>query len=195
MDAQTINMDAFADGQVRSKIWACQEIENLVNHLGKPAHVWILGSWYAMLPFFLLLRDRASFSGFSLFDRDPEAQRIATKVLRNWTKNPELKVEFILGDCSSPDCESYKSASRPDIVVNTSCEHFHDCEWFKAVPSGVRFLVQSTDMPHIEHVLSPRSVDELAGFLGTYQSEFTRGTIEFKYPNSSFRRFMISGVR
>ena len=47
-----INSEAFSSGQISSKLWLCEQLENIP--FDKPQIIWIYGGWYGILSFLLL---------------------------------------------------------------------------------------------------------------------------------------------
>lgn len=187
-----INMDAFSDGQMRSKLWLCKELEELLDP-SKPHTLWIYGAWYGTLALLLLVRERINIKKIHLFDIDPEAIKVARKVLDSWRINGTI-VEFHERDCLSlnPSGAAVDFGGSPDVIINTSCEHFESDEWLKPIPPGTLVVLQSTDMVHPTHIRCPQSIEDFKGQISMSKTIFS-GTLSFSYPNFEFKRFMLIG--
>lgn len=188
-NTRVIDMDAWSDGQMRSKLWLCQELEKLFAG-NDPISLGVYGAWYGTLPFLLLARERLLIREIHLFDLDRDAISVAKQVLRAWDYNPSRPIHFHVQDCSQPGILTDLTV---DLVINTSCEHFENYDWFKNLPKGQRFALQSTDMPHPTHINSPRDMDDFKARLGSMTRLDLEDVLTVSYPNFSFRRFMVIG--
>lgn len=179
-----INPDAFSSGQVGSKIWLCEELENLdwTSNL-----TYIYGGWYGVTAFLLLSRGKFKVDHIQSFDLDPACEPIADMINENWVWQDWKFKAFTL------DCNSYVRGS-PDLVINTSTEHFDSMEWFNRIPKGTRVVLQGNNMPHEDHHV--HSAD-LKAFVNSYPITTINyaGQKDFEYPTWKFSRFMIIGVK
>jgi hypothetical protein len=188
-----IDLDSFSDGQVRSKIWLCEKLEPILNaELLEPARIWVFGGWYGIFSFLLLARARVAVREIHSFDLEEEATDMAWELNRAWWVGHEgfsasradvneLGPSFYLGDRS------------PDLVVNTSCEHFSSDRWFESIPPGTLVALQATDMPHPDHLNGVSSVSDLkARFQRLREVKFS-GELRFEYKDWSFTRYMLIG--
>ena len=182
-------MDAFSDGQIASKLWLCETIEECFKDLTGFAHVWVYGSWYGMLPFLILSRGRLKIENLHLFDIDSNALSISMKVLNHWQCLGEVALHFHKFDCSSWP----KWLTAPDLLINTSSEHFADYKWWHSAPDRTAFAIQSTNMKHDEHINSVSSVDELVEQLKLRRPAAFIGKKVFCYPEFEFERYLVVG--
>jgi len=187
---EQINMDAFSDGQMASKLWLCEQLEKSLGPEKRIANTWIYGSWYGLLPFLLLSRGHISFEKIHLFDIDLKALEISKKILNHWQFGSSTQIEYHNQDCTVPN----PLLPLPDLIINTSAEHFQNYDWWKNIQKPVTFIVQSTDMEHAEHISKVSSLSELKNNLGIFSTLF-EGTKEFNYPNFQFKRFMVIGSK
>lgn len=188
------NMDAWSDGQVRSKMWLCQELE-LRWQMKGPAHLWIYGAWYGSLAMFLLIRARIPIRRVQLFDIDAEAIEMSKMVLKYWDINRRVDFDFNVLNCDELDFDQHASSDRPDLVINTSCEHFQSFRWFQNLPQGQRFVVQSTNMAHPTHIAKSESLEHFRSELGQVQAIDFAGQLSFRYPHFGFDRYMVIGQK
>ena len=201
MSVEAVEMDAFADGQVASKLWLCEVLEShiaqgrAVSEAPRPINLWVLGGWYGVLPFLLRARARMPIGHIRSFDIDENATRIANLINKNW-EIQQWSFRAITADVGELEYGSEKYGPIPDVIVNTSCEHFESMAWWERLPPGVRVVLQSTDMTHEEHFFPVNSLDEMkARFAGGLRELHYEGEKAFEYPDWSFRHFMLVGVK
>lgn len=178
------NKDAFASGQVGSKIWLCRELEKLG---WKSNLTRIYGGWYGVLSFLLLSRDNFKVDRIESYDIDPACEEIADSINKLWLIE-DWKFKAFTADCNNP------IPGYPDLIINTSTEHFESMEWFNLIPKGTRVILQGNNMPHEDHVIHSETLDS---FVETYPlSEVVfKGSKDFIYPTWSFTRYMVIGVK
>lgn len=179
-----LDKDAFSNGQIDSKLWLCRELEQL-KWTSELTHVY--GGWYGMLGFLLLSREKFKVKRIESFDIDPSCEAIANTINENWVcKDWQFKAH-------TADCNGFVPGA-PDLVINTSSEHFDSMDWFEYIPSGTRVIIQGNNMPHDDHVIHSTDLDE---FVSHYplSSIVYKGSLDFKYPDSHFTRYMIIGVK
>ncbi len=189
---ETLNLDAWSDGQMRSKLWLCDLIEKDFQNKKEPLDIWIMGSWYGLLAQFLLIRGRLPLKRFRLFDMDPEAIRISQKMLNHWLIKSDIEIHHHLQDCTQIPERDWSTP--PNILINTSTEHFENEKWMN-FPSGIYFYAQSTNMEHPTHINKPTSLDDFKKRLGPITRMTYADKMEFRYPNFEFDRYMIAGIR
>jgi hypothetical protein len=178
-----INKDAFSNGQIDSKLWLCQELENLewTSELTQ-----IYGGWYGITAFLLLSREKFKVTRIESYDIDPSCQVIADMINENWVfKNWQFKAH-------TADCNNI--LTQPDLIINTSTEHFDEMDWFHNIKPGTRVILQGNNMPHDDHFIHSQS---LKMFIDNYPltSIYYTGELDFKYPSWGFTRYMIIGVK
>jgi len=179
-----IDKDAFSNGQIDSKLWLCRELEKL-GWTSKLTHIY--GGWYGVLAFLLLSREQFKVDQIRSFDVDATCEKIADMINENWViKDWQFKAY-------SMDCNN-ELPGNPDLIINTSTEHFTSMEWFHRIPSGTRVILQGNNMPHEDHFVHSNSLED-------FENEYTltdvvyRGSLDFNYPEWSFTRYMIIGVK
>jgi hypothetical protein len=178
-----VHKDSFSDGQITSKIWLCEELENL-QWSSDTTHIY--GGWYAMTAFLLFSRGKFKVNYIESFDLDPECERVAYMINQNW--NSLKKFHAYTRDCSQP------IEGNRDLIINTATEHFPSLDWFNNIPAGTRLVLQGNNMLHDDHFVHSESLDS---FINTYPlSEYNfTGTKDFSYPEFSFTRYMIIGTK
>lgn len=185
---QTYNVDkdAFSSGQVGSKIWLCTELEKLFESIDS---VWIYGGWYGVSAFLLLSRNNIKIGKIRSFDVDPACQQVADMFNENWVFD-SWKFKAITHDCNEP----ILSEGQPDLIINTSTEHFTSTAWWTNIPKGTVVALQGNNMPHDDHHVHSNSLDEFVNQFSVSEVLY-QGTKEFVYPSWSFTRFMLIGVK
>jgi len=180
-----VNVDAFSSGQISSKIWLCNQLEKIT--FSKHQTIWVYGGWYGMASFLLLSRQTVPVTCIRSYDVDPSCEHIADSLLENWIWQ-DWKFKAITADCN---CIQFDH-NLPDIIINCSTEHFHSAEWFSNIPSGTLLVLQSNNMPHVDH---HSCFDTLDDFANAYplDSVIYKGQLDFSYPTWEFSRFMLIG--
>lgn len=176
--------DAFANGQIDSKLWLCRELEK-TQWQSELTHVY--GGWYGVLAFLLLSREKFCVDRIESYDVDPSCQPVADMINNNWLiKDWQFKAH-------TADCDLVDSTPA-DLIINTSSEHFDSMLWFEKIPKGKRVIIQGNDMPHEDHVVHSQNLDQ---FVETYALSNTiySGEMQFVYPDWSFTRYMIIGTK
>ncbi len=178
------NKDAFSNGQIESKLWLCQELEHL-GWTSELTHVY--GGWYGILSFLLLSRETFQVDRIESFDIDPSCESIADMINENWVRQ-EWKFKAYTLDCNQGVRGS------PDLIINTSTEHFNSMEWFNRIPGGTAVILQSNDMPHEDHVINFQSLDQFIEHFNLSNLVYS-GSRDFVYPDWKFTRYMIIGFK
>lgn len=183
---QTLNVDkdAFSSGQIGSKIWLCEELEKLNLH---STLTYIYGGWYGLTGFLLLSRGKFKVDAIQSFDIDPDCESIADAINENWVWQEWKFKAFTL------DCNSYVRG-RPDVIINTSTEHFETMDWWDNIPTGTTVALQGNNMPHDDHVIHSKNLKEFASMFPLSNTLY-KGKKEFKYPTWKFTRFMVIGIK
>lgn len=179
-----VNNDAFSSGQIGSKIWLCEELEQLG---WESDRTYVYGGWYGMVGFLLLSRAKFKVKSIRSIDIDPTCERMADMFNEYWVWQ-DWRFKAITADCNN-----FKSPDM-DLVINTSTEHFQSRTWWNNIPQGTRVVLQGNNMPHDDHFTHSHSA---IGFASDY--EFAKidflGAKEFVYPDWSFTRFMVIGTK
>jgi hypothetical protein len=184
MERISLCYDAFSNGQVESKLWLCENLEKISSI--ENAKIWILGGWYGIQAFLLLSRGNLNIKEIRSFDIDPECESIADKINNNW-EIQQWKFKAITQDCNTLDY-----TNTPDIVINTSTEHFSSMEWFNRIPKGTLVCLQGNDMNHEDHHSQYTDLNSFANSFPLTEVKYI-GEHKFSYPSWSFTRFMLIG--
>jgi hypothetical protein len=188
----TVESDAWADGQIGSKLWLCEALEQCAPR-PDPA-ISLLGGWYAMTAFLLFARGRIQPRMVRSFDVDPACEDAARRVNDRWAYAGKFSAHTAdVNDPAFDVCDPHWGEP-PDIVVNTACEHM-DAVWFAHVPQGTMLALQGCDMEHEQHSHRITSVADLAT-LYPLRRPLWEGVLDFSYPGAfSFRRSMLIGIK
>lgn len=172
---------AFNHKQVACKMWARDKLfDQYGARLGR---VWIVGGWYGVLAAMLFDDARFDIAAIASIDLDASVAAVAT------TLNAPAGDRFtaLTADMYGLDY----AGMRPDLVVNTSCEHIEDLPgWLALIPEGTRVLLQSNDYSseptHINCVPSVEAFEKMAGL----------GEVRFSgaLPLKNYTRFMLIGT-
>ena len=178
------NKDAFSNGQVDSKLWLCRELEEL-GWDSDLTHIY--GGWYGVLAFLLLSREKFRVSRIESFDLDPAAEAVADMINENWVIK-EWKFKAFTLDCNRG------VRGNPDLIINTSSEHFESMEWFNNIKPGTRVIIQGNNMPHDDHVVHLQTLDDFVNHYPLTEISY-QGSLDFFYPDWEFTRYMVMGVK
>jgi hypothetical protein len=188
-----LNKDAFSSGQVSSKLWLCRELERIAFTI--PPVIWLLGGWYGITSLLLFSRNNMFIKHIRSFDIDPTAEPIADMINENWVWQ-KWKFKAFTHDCNSLNFKEITDFGEiPDIIINTSSEHFKSSEWYENIPRNKLIVIQSTDLKHEDHVFSVSNHNELAALFPMTQLLYA-GEKHFDYgQNNAYSRFMIIGYK
>lgn len=186
-----LHQDAFSSGQVLSKIWLAEELENVIKNYkyNYPLKIVCFGGWYGILHFILKTRNKVDISLYRSIDIDKESEVLADAVNNLWVWQ-EWQFKAIVADANTFEY----TANDFNTVINTSVEHIVSKKWFDNIPVGTLVVLQSNNMAHSDHCHNHTSVDHLS-------SEFALTTILFSgeklfsYPTWNFTRYMIIGIK
>ena len=186
--------DALSHGQIKSKIWLSQKLNSwITEHVLKPAEDYTLnwyGSWVGLGPFIFLTQTQLRFLDINLIDLDAASLETSRNLLEYW------RCEWARLHTHNIDFNEFKPVQQPDqFFFNTACEHELSDVWLKQIPAGSFVVLQSTDMPHPEHVNSPGNLKQFILMYEKYLNLLESDQLDFKYPDKSFSRFMLFGIK
>lgn len=173
--------NAFNHKQVASKLWARDRLFGSCG--GRFGTVWILGGWYGVLGAMLLDDRRFDIGLIESIDVDPDVAEVAR------TLNQAAGARFRTRTADMYELD-YRGG-RPDLVVNTSCEHIADVRgWLDRLPAGTQVLLQSNDYfaepTHINCVPSLYAFEAMA--------RLPRVDFAGALPTKKYTRFMLIGA-
>lgn len=184
-----INFDSFSHGQIKSKLWLCEKLEPYLPD--NPANTVILGSWYNVLGFMLLVRNKKKYKTITGVDVDASVQPIANKICDYWVIESK-QVHNIIEDSNLVDYQFI------DVVINCSSEHMDNTDWFDKIPSGTLVCIQSSNMTDSgEPWLIKNPSSSLIDFKSKYPLSEVKllDTLPIAYHTWGYERYMIIGIK
>jgi len=180
-------MDSMNRSQLESKLWIVSELSELSLF---PKSVVLLGGWYANFMAPLLFQHGVSY--ITNFDLDPDVKKLSYKFNKSCKDDDTYKC--YLTNVMFEPVFNIKYKSKPDMIINTSCEHMFPMTRFKKLNRGffndVVYVLQSTNEDkyedHINCVSGPEELAEQAEFVDVMYS----GT---KTLDNGMERFMVIG--
>lgn len=186
-----LDQDAFASGQILSKLWLAETLEDVIKYqdITDPLRILILGGWYGQLHLILRIRKNLKINYTTSLDLDPDVQKTAELLNETWVWQSR-KFTAVTDDANK---FSY-AATDFNLVINTSVEHMQSRQWFDNIPSGTLVVLQSNDMAHDDHHNNHKSLQE---FVDEYKMSeyYYDGVKAFSYPDQMFKRYMIIGKK
>lgn len=177
--------DALSAGQLASKLWLVEELDNALNDNLNHHRLIIVGGWFGYLARLILTASnhRIWLEMVLTYDIEPRCKNVAYKT--NYDFEPRFKGE--VQDALTYDYTRWKG---PLVVINTSCEHMPDV-WAERVPEGSLIVAQSNNYRALpEHVNCVDNAEELAVKLGLKQVSYA-GEMSYQ----KYTRFMVIGKR
>ncbi|HEY5817645.1 MAG TPA: class I SAM-dependent methyltransferase [Mesorhizobium sp.] len=171
---------AFNHKQVACKMWARDELFESCG--GKFQRIWVLGGWYGVLAAMLFEDKRFDIGAIDSIDIDDAVKPVA----RTLNKAAGERFNAITGDMYALNY----AGARPDLVVNTSCEHIADVRgWLDLLPRGTRVLLQSND-----YFAEPTHINCVAS-LAEFEALVRLADLRFagELPQKKYTRFMLIG--
>lgn len=132
-------LESFWKGQVNSKVWLVECLEEIISTYYKPVTVTIYGGWNGVLASILFNSSRCNLKSITSVDIDPTCETIAHTV----NKRQEMQGRFKA--VTADMCDYTVSA---DVVINTSCEHITQLQyekWLSNQPEDALLVLQSND--------------------------------------------------
>lgn len=193
-DFIAVHADAFSSGQISSKLWLCEKLEEafLQRQVSAPV-IWIVAGWYGLSSFLLLSRGRVTIRHIRSFDIDPKCQPVADALNENWVWQ-DWKFKAFTADCLNLDYTNTVYGPPPSVIINTSVEHLRDKSWWERIPRGTFVALQSCDMDHEDHSFRCLNLAEFAAQFPLTEIYFA-GERRFTYPDWEFTRFMRIGIK
>jgi hypothetical protein len=181
-----VNKDAFSSGQIGSKIWLCEELEKLFDSIDS---IWIYGGWYGVSAFLLLSRNNIEIEYIRSYDIDPACAEVADMINENWVyQNWKFKAKT--QDCNELEIDW----TGPDLIINTSTEHFENMDWWNNIPPGTTVALQGNNMIHDDHHIHSTSLKEFTAQFPITDTLYA-GKKQFVYPDWKFTRYMLIGIK
>jgi hypothetical protein len=183
---------AFSHGQIHSKIWLCEELEK---HISRPYYTAILGSWYSLTSFLLLVRNQHLYTHIDAFDIDSHSIDIAKQINNAWYI-VENKVNCIQTNVNDLFYGGY------DLIICTSTEDIQGTQWFDNIPNGKLVCLQSVDLTPEEtdkfgnwHIINSNQTFNQFKEIFPLSTTLYEGTKEINYGHFKYNRFMLIGIK
>lgn len=176
-------LDAFWRGQILSKEWLIEELENHRSAVGIFPTVEIHGGWVGTLAS-LLFQSNLNIKHINSIDIDPSCEEIAR--IMNQIELESGKFHAITSDMCI-----FKSSA--DIVINTSFEHITQDEynfWLSGIREDSLIVLQTNNYNISEHV---RLANDLYEF--KFQANLKTILYEGELDLPLYKRFMIIGKK
>lgn len=145
-------MDAFWRGQVLSKEWLIEKLEEILSEHSS-MDVEIHGGWVGLLAS-LLFQSNIKIKKITNIDIDPICENIAS------TMN---QIELEQGRFKAITADMCQTPSTADIVINTSCEHITQQQyedWLLGIPKASLLVLQSNNYKIPEHIRTAENLKE-----------------------------------
>lgn len=183
-----MNYDAFSHGQIKSKLWLLDYLEAAIPY---KATVNILGSWYNVLGFMMMVRRPNYYKEIVGYDINSDVKETADKINNGFTFDPAV-IKNVTKDANH---HVYRGV---DVVINCSPEHFDNDEWFNKIPFGTVVAIQSSDVTESG---DPWFIKQPNPDIETFRSRYALSkvylcdTMRIQYEDWGYNRFMLIGVK
>ena len=202
--------DAFSRGQLRSKLWVSDTVNDLGIDLGDM--VYVCAGWYGVLPSILFERNKVE--NILSFDSDATTDNPADTLNKEKTIDG-LKFKAVVKDIhelkyktESFDVNHYQYSDVTEFkitkqsmpvkmnatcVINTSCEHIENFDkWWAGIPDDMLVIMQNNDFDddeahqHAEDTVT--SLEEFSNRLNLSENYY-EGTLALE----EYNRYMVIG--
>lgn len=136
--------DAFRKTQILGKQWLLNTIHT---HINKDHNILVIGGWLGFI----------SYAMFNLGYRYIHEVDIDHKIADFSKHLNRFNHDFkhSLADVNDIDLSNYHT------VINTSCEHILNNNWYNRIPENTNLFLQSTNLVVPDHVNLVNSIDEM----------------------------------
>ena len=181
--------------QTASKLWLLDSLHETQGGILGSVH--ILGGWYGVLASLMIHDDRFNIEHITSFDIDPSCAPIAvslnaTGVEHGLFSTHSANILDLHYGLERVAINGREIGNRPDLVINTSCEHLVNFSaWFEALPKNTLLVLQSNDyFSEPEHI---NCQPDLIAFQeqAPMRDLLFAGELEF----DKYTRFMLIGRR
>ena len=180
-----INFDSFSHGQIASKMWLCEHLEPVVPLQSTAT---ILGSWYNVLGFMLMVRNPYKFKSIHGIDIDADAIAVADKICDTWSNVTNTNFDVNSGDYP-----------QSDVVINCSPEHMEGSAWFDKIQKGTIVCIQTSN---VIDPCAPWYIKTPCPTFEVFQDRYPMNTthlcdkLEIRYATGwGYDRYMVIGVK
>ena len=196
--------DSLSRGQLRSKIWVSDKINDLDIDLGDM--IYVCAGWYGVLPAILFERNKVE--AIRSFDIDSSCSLPAETLNRNFVQDDwkfkastmDVKDLIYTGEFMyetlkyNGDKETITDGA-PSCIINTSCEHIEDFDkWWAGIPTGMLVIMQNNDFDDDEeHDHADDTVTSLEEF--SKRLEISETLYEGTLALDKYNRYMVIGYK
>ena len=173
-------MDAFWSGQLKSKDWL---IDCLDEHVPHKVTIDIHGGWVGVLAS-MIFQSNIPVSYIRSIDIDPHCEHIANEM--NRLEYNDNRFSAITGDMVN-------IRSDADVVINTSAEHITQDDydlWLSGLRHDAIIVLQSNDYDISEHIRTAKNLSDFKR-----QSDLTTILYEGCLELPLYNRFMLIGQK
>lgn len=173
-------MDAFWSGQLKSKDWL---IDCLDEHVPHKVTIDIHGGWVGVLAS-MIFQSNIPVSYIRSIDIDPHCEHIANEM--NRLEYNDNRFRAITGDMVN-------IRSDADVVINTSAEHITQDDydlWLSGLRHDAIIVLQSNDYDISEHIRTAKNLSDFKR-----QSDLTTILYEGCLELPLYNRFMLIGQK
>ena len=201
LDNPKFNKDCLSAGQIKSKDWLVQKVEEHCPDLGI---VFLCAGWYATLAT-LLFEAKVIITKIRSFDLDNNCWKIAEQFNMPWLAD-EWKFKATTLDIHNltypltyitlnDKNEKITLTDMPDTIINTSCEHIPNfSDWYSTIPKGKLVILQSNNFTDLkEHVNCSSSLKEFSASIPMTETLY-EGELDLT-DQGGYIRFMKIGVK
>lgn len=188
-----MDFSAFSHGQIQSKLWLCQELEQLITH---PVNVAILGSWCNILGFMLLVRNQNLYNQVHGIDSSIDSVNLANKICDAWMINNDQKVKNFCRDVNNLNFDDY------DVIICTSIEDIQNSGWYDRIPNNKLVCIQTLDLTQQQvdkyknwKIVNPNPSIEIFKKKYPISNILYEGSKFFDYIDLKYNRFMLIGYK
>ena len=203
-EEKAILNDHFSRGQISSKLWLVKELKNVAN--GRLSNgtqfdeIVQYGGWYATVAHFLFREFQIGH--YYNLDMDPVSVDIADDfnyeyLLRSWrfkSSCTDVNNIYWLSDNSfhfdvkNKGGKQIKLHTKPDLIINTSCEHMTN-DWFYELPDDMLVCLQTNDyFSNEQHINCVKDLEE-----AKEKYKFSELYYEGELDTHVYKRFMLIG--
>lgn len=184
--------DHFSRGQIKSKIWMVDQLSKLLENKNLGT-VLMYGGWYATVA--NILFHSFNINKYYNLEIDNSILEMADnfnyrQVNQGKFKSLSQDVNLLQYDSSGFCMLSSVGMVKPNVVINTSCEHMTD-KWFHDLPDGQFVVLQTNNyFKNTQHINCVHSVDDA---LKKYK--FSQVLYSGELETFLYNRFMIIGIK
>jgi len=204
-DVESRLSEALSRGQIQSKLWLIESLDNELKKVTKKQSIFIEAGWYGTLAFLMFERATFPIEKIRSFDIDPLCAPIADtinkdEVLNDW----RFKASTIdILNINYDPYVTYKSlrnngtevelVDKPQVIINTSCEHIEQFDdWINTLPKNTLIVLQSNNLIHHEHVNRVDTLDQFKSQCSNLKITFAD---KLFVEAADYTRFMIMGYK